>query len=222
MKRLSLFRLVAPALLVLPLALPAGAQDRSGTVEISPYGGGAFGGSLYTNVLGGTTTYSKAEVGDTGTYGLRLGYNFNRYAGLEFSWAHAQAGLYTGPSGAFAPQTRIGDFDTDTFEVNGVFSFGRGKFVPYFTVGGGANRMRLSTTAYTSSTETRFVGNLGIGAKFWITPQFGLRIDGRVRSTYFGDSNDCHNHSCGNGYYYYNDGTWYSSGEATGGISFAF
>ena len=222
MKKSSIFQLVVPALLALPLALPATAQDRSGTVEISPYGGAAFGGSLYTNVLGSSYYNAKASVGDTGTFGLKVGYNFNRYAGLEVSWAHAQAGLFTGGGGAFAPQTRIGDFNTDTFEVNGVFSFGRGKFVPYVTVGGGANRMSLSTPNTSSSTETKFVGNLGLGAKIWITPQFGLRFEGKVRSTYFGNGNSCRDYGCGSSYYYYNDGTWYTSGEATGGISFAF
>ena len=223
MRRLA--SLLAPLGLGLGLGLgllvapPLAAQDRSGTVEISPFGGAAFGGSVYTNAL--TAPYQrKLEVGNTGTFGLRVGYVFNRYAGLELSWSHAQSGLYLGSTGAFSPQTRVGDFNTDTFEVNGVFAFGRGKFIPYFTVGGGANSMRLQADGYSSATETRFVGNLGLGGKVWITPQFGLRFEGRLRSTYMGNGSNtsCRDYYCN----YYSSGNWYTSGEVTGGLSFAF
>ena len=211
--------LLAVVGLTLLLAPPASGQDRSGTVEISPFGGAAFGGSVYTVAL--TSPYNrKLDVGDAGTFGLRVGYVFNRYAGVEVAWSHAQSGLYLGSSGAFSPQTRVGDFNTDTFEVNGVFTFGKGKFIPYVTVGGGANSMQLKASGYNSATETRFVGNLGLGAKVWITPKFGLRFEGRVRSTYLGNgSNDgCRDYYCN----YYSDGSWYTSGDVTGGLAFAF
>ena len=61
--------------LSLLLAAPVAAQDRSGTVEISPFGGAAFGGSIYTNAVLGTYD-RKLDVGNTGTFGLRVGYVF--------------------------------------------------------------------------------------------------------------------------------------------------
>jgi hypothetical protein len=206
------------ALLVL-VAIPAAAQDRSGTFEISPFGGGNFGGSLYS-YSPATSTDRKLDVGDAGTYGVRFGYNFSNRAALEFAWAHADSGVYTVSSGAFAPRTRLGDFGSDAFEANGVFGFTKGKVVPYFTIGGGVQSMKLALAGATSSTETKFVGNLGLGVKFWITPQFGIRLEGRARSAYVGNGSSC------SGYYhcdsYYNDSNWYTSGEATGGLSFAF
>ena len=201
-------------------AVPALAQDRSGTFEISPFGGGNFGGTLYTyspTTLGET----KLDVGDTGTYGIRFGYNFTSRGAIEFAWAHAANGLYTGPSRAFVPRTRLGDFDADAFEANGVFGFTRGKVVPYLTIGGGVHSMKLSLTDQASSRETKFVGNLGVGVKFWITPRFGIRLEGRARSTYIDSGSSCHDHSysyCDNN----NNSNWYTSGEATGGLSFAF
>jgi hypothetical protein len=204
--------------ILLAATLPAAAQDRSGTFEISPFAGGNFGGSVRTYVYPYTYT-SKLDVGDAGAYGVRFGYNFSNRAGLEFAWSHAQNGLNNGSSGAFAPSTRVGNFDTDAFEVNGVFAFTRGKVVPYFTVGGGVNSMKLTLNGYSPSTETKFVGNLGFGVKFWITPQFGIRLEGRARSTYLGSNYDCGDRYCYGSYY---DSTWYTSGEATGGLSFAF
>jgi hypothetical protein len=198
-------------------AVPALAQDRSGTYEISPFGGGNFGGTL-TTYTASTQTERKLDIGDSGAYGVRFGYNFSNRAGIELGWAHASNGVFAGPSGAFVPRTRLGDFDTDAFELNGVFAFTKGKVVPYFTIGGGVNSMKLALTGQGSSTETKFVGNMGIGVKFWVTPQFGLRIDGRIRSTYLGDNSSCHDYHCDN---YYNS-NWYTSGEATGGLSFAF
>jgi hypothetical protein len=200
-------------------AVPALAQDRSGTFELSPFGGGNFSGTLYT-YSPTTLAEPKLDVGDAGTYGVRFGYNFSSRGGIEFAWAHATNGLFTGPSRAFAPRTKLGDFDTDAFEANGVFGFTRGKVVPYFTIGGGVHSMKLSLAGQSSSTETKFVGNLGVGVKFWITPRFGIRLEGRARSTYVGNGSSCHDHSyCDNTY---NDSNWYTSGEATGGLSFAF
>ena len=202
-------------------AVPAAAQDRAGTFEISPFAGGNFGGSLYS-YTGPSTPYVKLDVGDSAAYGARFAYNFSRWAGIEFGWSHSSSGLYTGPGGAFAPQTRVGTFDNDAFEANGVFSFTRGQVVPYFTVGGGVNSMKLTQNAVGSSSDTRFVANMGIGVNFWVNPHFGIRIEGKVRSTNVGNNgSSCGNHNyCDNNYYY--DSSWYTSGEATGGLSFAF
>ncbi len=200
-------------------AVPALAQDRSGTFELSPFGGGNFGGTL-TTFSPTAQTGPKLDVGDAGTYGVRFGYNFSNRGGIEFAWAHAANGVFDRASGAFAPRTRLGNFDTDAFEANGVFGFTRGKVVPYFTIGGGVHSMKLSLTGESSSSETKFVGNLGVGVKFWITPRLGIRLEGRARSTSIGNGSSCHDHSyCDNSY---SDSNWYTSGEATGGLSFAF
>lgn len=205
--------------LMVLVAVPAVAQDRSGTFELSPFGGGNFGGTLYT-YSPMTLTERKLDVGDAGTYGVRFGYNFSSRTGIEFAWAHAANGVFTGSTGAFAPRMRLGDFDTDAIEVNGVFGFTRGKVVPYLTIGGGVHSMKLAMTGQNSSTETKFAGNLGLGVKFWITPRFGIRLEGRARSTYVGNGASCGDHShCDNTY---NDSNLYTSGEATGGLSFAF
>ena len=199
-------------------AVPALAQDRSGTFEITPFGGGNFGGTL-TTYTPSSGYERKLDIGDAGAYGVRFGYNFSNRAGIEFGWAHAGNGVYGGTSGAFSPRTRLGNFDTDTFEVNGVFAFTRGKVVPYLTVGGGLNSMKLTLNGEGSSTESKFVGNLGLGVKFWITPQFGVRLDGRIRSAYIDSGSGCRDRYCDS---YYYDSNWYTSGEATGALSFAF
>ena len=90
-------------LLLLLVALPAAAQDRSGTFEISPFGGGNFGGSVHTYSYPTYSYSTKLDVGDAGAYGVRFAYNFTNRAALEFAWAHARNGLFSGSSGAFAP-----------------------------------------------------------------------------------------------------------------------
>ena len=80
------------ALLALALLSPAGAtlaQDRSGTVEITPFGGAYIGGTLYR---GSSTIFSEdVDVKPAGTYGQRLGVNVNRWLGIEAGIATAKA-----------------------------------------------------------------------------------------------------------------------------------
>ena len=90
MRRSVLFSALACG--VFALALPAFAQDRTGTWEISPFAGGFFGGRLYgtsTTVLSSSgpgaipVTFNYLEPDDDLAYGARLAYNVTRHFGFE-------------------------------------------------------------------------------------------------------------------------------------------
>lgn len=217
----TLLFLALPALL---LALPATAQDRSETIEITPFAGAYFGGTLES---GSTAVFDyDADVDTDAVYGLRIGYQFNNWAGVEFMGAWAAPDVkYPGGDALFEPSRTVGELKMQNYAVNGVFNFTKGRFVPYFTIGAGATAMKLSVAQGDTSWDTRFTSNLGGGLKIWVTPHFGLRIDGRFYATYIGEGDGCdddwdHCHYYDD--YYYDDSIWYTSGEVTGGLTFAF
>ena len=213
---------LAGCLALATAAGPAAAQDRSGTFEISPFGGGYFGGTIYD------AGHGHVDVNSDWAYGLRLAYNVNRIFGVEFDWTHSQADLsghgFSNVPG-FPPYPSngvIGRLTQDVYEANSIFTWGKRRALGYFGVGGGAAVLKTSFTNASSSNETRFTGNMSLGFKGYVTPRFGFRIDGRWR---YIDTN----HSTGNGTYcdwygycYHYNTTWYGNGELTGGLIFAF
>jgi hypothetical protein len=201
----------------------AAAQDRTGTFEISPFGGGYFGGTLYESGHNG-----KLDVESDWAYGARLAYNVNRVFAVEFDWTRAKSdltakNLTTNPGyPTFPTSGTVGRLTQDVYEANAIFNFGKRRAVGYFGVGAGAAVLKSEFTNATSSSETRFTGNMSAGFKGYVTPRFGFRIDGRFRYT---DTDRTTNSgtSCDSyGYCYHYHTTWYYNGELTGGLIFAF
>lgn len=221
MKRTFSLLLVAAATLV--LARPCLAQDRTGTWEITGFGGGYFGGTLYA---GSTAIFNRdVHLGTAPTYGARLGYNFNRVFGLEFGWSQAKPDIH-GPDTdvLFGQDVKLGTMTSDVIEGNFIFNMTHGRVIPYLTIGAGAMIFTPHVAGFSSSSDTRFVGSFGGGVKFFMTPRLALRIDGRYRSAYIngGDSYYYDQNGCYHGCYYYYDSNWYGSGEVTGGLTYAF
>ncbi len=207
--------------LLFALSFPVAAQDRAGTLELSPFGGAYLGGRLEA---GSNAIFNRSvDVGDAGTFGVRLGYNFNRRFGLEWSWAHARADIRdVGSSTLFGSSAKVGELTVDEYEMNGVVNMGKGRVIPYFTIGAGATTFKATAPGVSSSTDTRFAANMGFGLKLYFDPRIALRIEGRGRRAYV-SSNSCDstwNDGCRHDRS--TDSQWYTSGEVTGGLSIAF
>jgi opacity protein-like surface antigen len=236
MRRLTL---LLAALGLVGVAVPAAAQDRTGSWEISPFAGGYFGSRLYDNApfyagspAAGALLYTgRIDVSDDLVYGVRLGYNVNRWLGIEADWTHARPDLTTRvpvalPAGSssfpLSTRTKVGRLTQDAYEANALFNFGRRKVIGYFGLGAGASVMKTDLTGVGSNESTRFTGNVSLGGKFFFTPNIGIRLDGRYRYTDLG--HDTRNGTACDrfGYCYDDRNRWYSSGEVTGGLTFAF
>lgn len=216
------FLALAACLALAAAAGPAAAQDRSGTFEISPFGGGYFGGTLYDSGRNGL------EVGTDWAYGVRLAYNVNRVFAVEFDWTQANADLTSQRTGsvpghpALPSSGVVGTLTQDVYEANAIFNFGKRRAVGYFGIGAGAAVLKTDFNNASSSSETRFTGNMSLGFKGFVTPRFGFRIDGRLRFTDTDHTTDRGTWCDYYGYCYSYNTTWYYSGELTGGLIFAF
>jgi hypothetical protein len=223
--------LAAFAALFLGSSLPLLAQERAGTTEITLFGGGSFGGRLYTE---SNQVFDRdVDVSDTGTYGARLGFNITRWLEFEAGFARAESHFRTiDRFGTDRLHARLGDLEERHWDGNFVFNFGHRRFQPYVTVGAGATELRTDVPTGTgvvnagSDSNTRFSANLGGGMKMWVTPRFGFRFDARGRATYLGSGDcDAHDTFCDNRTYDSDRADrrrWYASSEVTGGVTFAF
>lgn len=221
--RFSAAALLAATAAVALGARPARAQDRTGTVEITPFGGGYFGGRLYS---GSNAIFSEdVDVRDTGTWGLRVGMNANRWLGIEAGFSMAKADIRSiGGSTLFGSGHKLGELDVKSYELNAVFNMGRRRVIPYFTLGAGATTFDAKVPDTDVSADTRFSANFGAGLKVFFDPHVAFRFDGRYRASYVNNTN-CDQHY---GSYCYDDRhnddshRWYANGELTGGLTIAF
>jgi opacity protein-like surface antigen len=213
------------ALLALAAALvaagPVAAQDRRGTVEITPVVGGYFGGTFDPGTL--AFYDGEAKTSTEVAYGVRLGFNVSNNFTIEASYLQSDPKLRLEGSGAIGSSgADIGEMEMRLYEVNFLVPWGRGPVRPYFTIGGGVNTIRPVIPGYHFSTDSRFTANLGFGVKAFVTPNVGFRFEGKGRTTYINSEGDRWNcdHWCEG--YYNGDTQWYTSGEATAGIIIAF
>ncbi len=205
-------------------ASPLCAQDRTGTIEITPFGGGYIGGRLHA---GSNSIFSRSvDIKPSAGYGLRLAANVNRWFALEAGFSRAESDIKGTGSGLFGGGQKLGEMEFRHYELNGVFNFGKRRVIPYVTLGGGATTFRARVPEIPTTADTRFTANFGLGVKFFVHPHVALRFDGRGRAAYVNDSRRCERLT-----YYYCDGhdyrdddsrRWYGSGEVTGGLTFAF
>ena len=208
-------------------ALPALSQDRSGTVEITPFGGGYFGGRLYT---GPNSLFSQdVDISKAPTYGVRLAVNANRWLAVETSFSSANANIKVRHgSTLFGSGSKLGEMRFYDYSLNGVFNFGRRRFIPYVTIGAGATTFHPKVSGMDVSDDTRFTANVGAGLKAFFNPHVAVRFDGRARASYVNDSRRCRTNddrsTCDDGFNNRNDDNrrWYGNGEVTGGLTFAF
>jgi Outer membrane protein beta-barrel domain len=193
------------------------AQLREGTVEIEPFGGYLFGGQFSR---GSTALFtSRVDVDDAATYGGRVGYNFTSLLELEFQYSYVSTDLVApNGGGVFGPgPVTLGSLRMDYYLGYATFNFGRGRVVPYFTIGAGAAYLNPKVAGVNTSTDTRFTASAGGGVKIFINPHFGLRFDGRAYSTSLGSTRyyNCDPYGCTNS-------NWLTNGSVDGGIIIAF
>jgi len=220
MRQLQRIGLLALAT-ALAVAGPAAAQDRRGTVEITPVIGGYFGGTFDPGTL--AFYDGEARASTEVAYGVRLGFNVADHLAIEASYLQSDPKLKLEGTGAIgSPSREIGEIEMRLYELNFLVPWGRGRVKPYFTIGGGVNTFRPVIPNYASSTDSRFTANLGFGVKAFVTPNVGFRFEGKARTTYINSEDDhwhCDDWCDGD---YYGDSQWYSSGEATAGLVIAF
>ena len=160
-------------------AVPAHAQAKQGTQELDVYGGELFGDKLTDRPVSAT----RPELDDDVTYGLRYTYNFTNAWGLEVS---------LGNTASSATKLAGGDIDLDltTLDVDAVWHIDTGsRLQPYVLGGVGYAAADLDSPiigtvngqAVSLDDDEGFTVNAGVGAKYFITDNFLVRLEARYR-----------------------------------------
>lgn len=196
-------------------------DTRTGSTELTVYGGGYFGGTVYAGTSG--TIVRDVQVGDDWAYGARLAYVFNRSVGVELGYGRSTSGLSVESGGGFQSES-IGDLTEDRYELNLNFYLSPREMRFFFTAGGGATHFRADLgnavgSVSGSASDTRFTSNLGLGFQYDASEKVGLRIDGRWRYT---DTNTGGSEiTCDvYGFCYEYDNSSYSSAEVAAGLTY--
>jgi len=140
-----------------------GTSWRNRPLYAGTFVGGILLGELQDNV----------EPNDTAFLGLRLGWDYDHYWGLEGRWAFARPELY-GPGGAPLDDPGRGYF-ADVSLV--YYPLGDARWRPYASVGLGFQTYRFINAADQRISEAAFSVPLGVGVKYFYGPWFSLRFD---------------------------------------------
>jgi len=162
MKRL--LKGIMPGLVLVTLATPGFAENRSGAVTVSPF-------------VGGYVLDSEQHEESRPMFGLRAGYNFTKNFGAEamFGYALTETKGKYGVSGSR-------EADMYRYGVDLLYHFMPDKkFVPFIAVGGGGTSFSIPNSP---STRNHYAGlvTYGGGAKYSITEDIAFRGD--VRGIY--------------------------------------
>jgi OmpA-OmpF porin, OOP family len=134
-------------------------------------------GSFEMGLFGGYNFFERSQnLENRPSFGLRLGYNFTRYFGIEgvgeFIRSHVDDRTKTGlTEGQFgSPMDKV---DLTFYHLDLIYHFmPDGKFNPFVVAGfGGAH--------YDPKISTKDMAaiNVGVGAKYWMTDNIALRVD---------------------------------------------
>jgi len=211
------------ALLALTAALAgsaiARAQLRSGTVEINPFGGYLFGDEFThfrDNFNNDFDHRTHVDIDDDWNYGGRIGYNFTSLLEFEAEYSHTKTRFVL-----HQPRVndqKLGDLRLDYFVGYTTINFGHRRVVPFFTIGLGGANLDPNVPGTVSDSDVRFTTAAGGGVKVFITPHFGLRVDGRAYSTWLGD----HSHVLCDSSGFCSSRSWVTNVTTTGGFLLAF
>lgn len=164
----TILALAAMTYLLAGSASPLLAQS----IEVMPFGGYRFGGDFFELAIG-------KPLDEDGAPAAGLVVNVPLHDGIQFeALATHQSAQVRVPVGAFAPPTRMRT-TVDTVQVGGLQEFSGGRIRPFVTGVAGLTRY-----AADDDSEIRLSVGVGGGVKLFPLSRLGLRLDGRVYTTF--------------------------------------
>jgi len=197
-----------PAFAPISVAQTEGEDAARQQVEITPFAGYQWGGSL--GVEGG-----EAEIPSGPSYGVILGKRVRADAKAEFLYSREETSLEF-QADSSSQFTKLSDLAVQYFQIGGLVELKQGRARPF--VSG-----TLGLTWFDPSDDregaTQFSGGLGLGVHAAINEKLGLRLEGRGWLNFFNGSGSIF---CGSGgCIVQGSASTISQGEVLGGLSVA-
>jgi hypothetical protein len=151
------------------MALHTATSAAAGGVEVTAIGGFRFGGGFVE-----TRTGFARSLDGGGTFGLVVDVDVSHEGQVEASWDRETTSL-AGPGF---------DLNVDGFQLGGLYLWGESeKFRPFLL--GTVGVVRYAPQAAGVEDVTRFGFGLGLGAKVFVSPRFGFRVEALTLGTVF-------------------------------------
>ena len=186
--------LICGLLAALPAAADSGSDRR---LELTPTfgyrGEGDFDDEYFID-LGGDLS-----VEDSESIGLTLGIGLSRHWTLEFLWDH-QESVLVDEAFLFGFDEELFDLDVTYAHVGVTYEWTPGHVRPF--IAGSLGATRFNPEPGDLSSETRFSSSLGGGVKVMFNDHFGLRLEGRLFTTFMEDNEDFY---CDDDYWDFDD-----------------
>jgi opacity protein-like surface antigen len=154
-------------------------------IEVTANVGGQINGGLNLS----TSLFNRIEVANGVNYGITAGYLLGEHGGVEFQWNQNKADTRAQPIVAGLPSITVFTLSQNQYMGDFLYHFTdrETKLRPFVFVGLGANVLNPETSSVNGA--TRFTYALGGGAKYNVSPHFGLRAQMRWAPTYLTTTN---------------------------------
>jgi hypothetical protein len=178
-------RFIILGLSLLALSTPVLAEDVR-VFEVTPYGGYRWGGEIDAS---STPVFNvNGDIDSAGSYGIRFDFFVWKNLQIELL-ASRQSTDLVDDQGLFGADTLLSEIDVSYYHAGVIWQWENSRIKPY--VGGtfGVARLEIDTPR---SSDERFSGSIGGGAKMYFNDHVGVRFDGRFFWTSLdGRGNDC-------------------------------
>ncbi len=203
---------IAVAAAGLALVLPASplAAQTPGSIEIGGESGRYVGGTLARGSTRFFTT--KAEVDEDLTRGFWLAAHVSPRWAVEVTYRRTATSVVGYAGGVWPQQPTLAGLDVTVLEGMVERCYRTGRFAPYFGAGAGFTNLDIDLPDASRRNPTRASLAANGGARFYLTPWLGLRVDMRVRAAYLGARADGYDRG------WHDTGRWYTNLEGIGGI----
>jgi hypothetical protein len=163
---------------------------RSSTEQpsLSIFGGYRYGGTISA---GQTDIFTQdVDIASSGSIGAAFDLPLTSSVQLELMASHQASHFTKGSDALFGSANRVANVDVTYYQAGVVIPFSESRDLrPYFVVTGGLAMLDPKVAGATSS--NRASGSIGIGAKFVLSRNVGLRIEERGYWTSLPSTGDC-------------------------------
>jgi opacity protein-like surface antigen len=196
----------------LALALPGPAVAQTAGFELIPFAGYRTDGTIEGSYHDHHSSSPHLKVAESDLYGVAFDVPLTGGLKLELMVNRQDSALKLDP-GFLDPEIRLGDLSITYAHVGVLWQWRLGQVQPYVVASAGL--ARLDPQGSGLSAEDHGSASLGGGVKVFLTPNFGLRFEGRGYAIDLNDSfRDCND--CGR----YDD--YLYQAEGTAGVVFSW
>ena len=152
-------------------------QQLFAQIEITPYYGWQWTGSIPLYNTPGYYSSQSAKVTDKANYGVRLGYNLPTGMTVEFEWNHTNVDLSFRDEDGVRGTVPI---SANYYWLGFLRELQEGPVVPYGIFNIGAANFK--NTGEGGQNTTAFAVGFGAGVKYFMNDRIGLRLQARIYS----------------------------------------